>query len=304
MSPLTLTEALEKIDQTFGTDKILSDIDRNFTVRYYTQSEVGYRTYHSKQDCVHMALNEDGVFNTQGYYAQPKTVETHLQSLNAKQVLELGCGKGFNSIFLADRNPETMFTGIDLTPLHIKIAQKKAVDLKNLSFMQGDFNHLPFADGQFDVVFAVECLCHSTNVPRTLAEIYRVLRPGGRLVVFDGYRSAEFENQEASLRTAQKLIEIAMAVQDGMNDINHWLTTSEEMGLTLLEQVDLSSAIKPTVYKLQRLSLRFFMAKPWKRKMVSRFRTYLVRNAIAGLLMPFGLEASIWSYYLTVMERS
>ncbi|MGB3651167.1 MAG: class I SAM-dependent methyltransferase, partial [Rivularia sp. (in: cyanobacteria)] len=256
MSPLTLTEALEKIDQTFGIDKILSDFDRNFMVRYYTQSEIGYRTYHSEQDCVHMALNEDGVFNTQGYYAQPKTVETHLQSLNAKQVLELGCGKGFNSVFLADRNPETMFTGIDLTPLHVKIAQKKAVDLKNLSFMQGDFNHLPFADGQFDVVFAVECLCHSTNVPRTLAEIYRVLRPGGRLVVFDGYRSAEFENQEASLRTAQKLTEVAMAVQDGMNDIDNWSNTSSEVGFKLLESADLSQAIKPTVYRLQQLSAR------------------------------------------------
>ena len=304
MSPLTLTEALEKIDQTFGIDKILSDFDRNFTVRYFTQSEVGYRTYHSEQDCVHMALNEDNIFSPEGYYTQPKTVETHLQSLSAKRVLELGCGKGFNSVFLANRNPETIFTGIDLTPLHVKIAQKKAADLKNLSFMQGDFNHLPFADEQFDVVFAVESLCYSTNVPHTLAEIYRVLRPGGRLVVFDGYRSVNPENLEASLITAQKLTEVGMAVQDGMNDINHWLTTSEEMGLTLLERVDLSSAMKPTLCRLQGLSLKFFMMKPWKRKMVSRFRTYLVRNAIAGLLMPFGLEASIWSYYLTVMERS
>lgn len=303
MTPFTLTEALEKIDQTFGIDKVLNDFDRNFTVRYYTQSEVGYRIYHSEKDCVHMALNEDNIFSPEGYYTQPKTVETHLHSLNAKNVLELGCGKGFNSVFLATRNPEISFTGIDLTPKHIKIAKKKAANLTNLSFVRGDFNNLPFADCQFDIIFAVECLCHSNDLSRTLAEIHRVLRPGGRLVVFDGYRCTDFENREALQKTAQQLTEVAMAVQDGMNNINDWFAISREVGFTLLEGTDLSDSIKPTLYRLQKLSERFFMMKPLKRRLIWRFRTYLVRNAIAGLLLLYTLENDTWKYYLTVMER-
>jgi ubiquinone/menaquinone biosynthesis C-methylase UbiE len=61
-----------------------------------------------------------------------------------KNVLELGCGKGFNSIYLAKRLPETELIGIDITDHHLKIAQKKSRGIENLRFIYGDFHKLDF----------------------------------------------------------------------------------------------------------------------------------------------------------------
>ncbi|MEM7626601.1 MAG: methyltransferase domain-containing protein [Planctomycetota bacterium] len=300
---LSLDQALEQIDRAFGIAKVLRDFDRDHTVRYYTQSEVGYRRIHSKADCVHLALNDGDAFDPAGYGAQPRAVEAQVRELGARDVLELGCGKGFNSLFLAERLPQVSFTGLDLTPRHVARARRKAAGRDNIGFREGDFNALPFGDAQFEVVFAIECLCHSTDVSRTLTEARRVLRPGGRLVVFDGYRGEGFEAQAASVQTAQRLTETAMAVRGGMTSLGRWLDTGQEHGFTLLHQTDHSEAIKPTLRRLQRLSRKYFAWPSWVRWSAQGLRPHLVRNAVAGLLMPFCLETHAFRYHQTVMVR-
>lgn len=302
LSKLTLTEALSRIDQTCNINKILKEFDRDFLVPYYTHSDIGYRTYHSEEDSIHMAINSEDKFDPEGYYTQPKWVEQHIQNLGAKSVLELGCGKGFNSIFLAERNPQTQFVGLDLTPLHIKLARKRAANFSNLTLQVGNFNDIPYEENSFDLVFAVECLCHSTDINQTLRSIKRVLKPGGRVVVFDGYRSYGSEQQTTQWQKAQKLAEIAMAVQGGMNSWQKWLDSADAVGLQLIEERDLSAEVRPTLERLQHISFRFFKLHPLVRKPVWISRHYLVMNAIAGLLMPFCVDAKLAQYSLSVME--
>lgn len=200
MSHLSLTEALSKVRQIFNVNRVLQDFSRDITVPYYTQSEYGYSKFHSQQDCVHLALNEDGIFSEEGYYGQPRTVSAQIQAIGARQVLELGSGKGFNSSFLAQEHPEVQFQGFDLTPLHVSLANKKAAALSNLTFQVGDFNLLPFPDQSFDIIFGVDCLCHAQEAQITLAKIRRVLKPDGRLVVFDGYREPGFDQHQKRCR--------------------------------------------------------------------------------------------------------
>lgn len=102
-SQLSLTDAMSKIDWLFGCEAVLKEFNFDVTIPYYTQSEWGYQIYHSAQDAIHMALNLDGVFNPDGYYAQPRVVAEQICEVNARNVLELGCGKGFNSCFLAQQ---------------------------------------------------------------------------------------------------------------------------------------------------------------------------------------------------------
>ena len=107
---------------------------------------------------------------------------------HGKRILEVGCGKGFNSVYLASQCPARNFVGIDLTPLHVALAQKAGQALANLRFARGNFQQLDFPDHSFDLVFGVETLCHASDVAEVYAELFRVLRPGGRVVIFDGYR--------------------------------------------------------------------------------------------------------------------
>lgn len=303
MKILPLQAALEKIDETFSIQAVMGDFDRNILAQYYKQSERGYRRYHSQGGSIHLALNEDGIFNPAGYYGQPKFVAQQLQAVDAKRVLEVGSGKGFNSEFLAQRHPDVEFVGLDLTPLNVKLAQQKAKSLRNLAFQRGDFNQIPFPDQQFDLVFGVECLCYSLDNHQTLAELYRVLKPGGRLVVFDAYRNPGFETFSEDLQLAASLLEASMAVRQGMNAILAWTEASKKLGFTILENTDITESIYPNVDHLHRLARRYFEANGIMRRLSLFFQKYLVRNAIMALVCPTVLRQGILRYYRTVAER-
>ena len=304
-SQLTLEDAIAKIDNVFGCDAILKELDTDFTISYYTQSEWLYRTYHSSEDAIHMALNPDGVFDPDGYYAQPRLVAEKISELDAKNVLELGCGKGFNSCFLAQQYPAVQFTGIDLTPLHIKIASRKGHKFSNLSFQQGNFNHLNFLDQSFDIVFAFECLCYASPMEIALAEIFRVLRPGGQLIIFDGYRQIKLEKLPKLVQTAIQLTEMSMAVSHGFVEVDNWNTMAQSIGFRVKTIEDISLEVLPTLLKFQKSSMKVFDPS-WKVKiLVSLLPKYLIRNSIAGLLMPliYSTNKESLGYYKFILER-
>ena len=304
-SQLTLEDAIAEIDNVFGCDAILKELDTDFTISYYTQSEWLYRTYHSSEDAIHMALNPDGVFDPDGYYAQPRLVAEKISELDAKNVLELGCGKGFNSCFLAQQYPAVQFTGIDLTPLHIKIASRKGHKFSNLSFQQGNFNHLNFLDQSFDIVFAFECLCYAYPMEIALAEIFRVLRPGGQLIIFDGYRQIKLEKLPKLVQTAIQLTEMSMAVSHGFVEVDNWNTMAQSIGFRVKTIEDISLEVLPTLLKFQKSSMKVFDPS-WKVKiLVSLLPKYLIRNSIAGLLMPliYSTNKESLGYYKFILER-
>ena len=97
--------------------------------------------------------------------------------------------------------------GIDLSANHVGSAEKDAKRLSNLVFEVGDYQQLRFEEASFDAVFAVECLCQASDIRRALGEIFRVLRPGGRLVVIDCFRSAPLDTYAEGLRLATQLVE-------------------------------------------------------------------------------------------------
>ena len=193
------------------------------------------KAFHSSEGAVHMALNFDGKFNTDGYFAQAKIVNEILAKTQPKNVLELGSGKGFNSIFLGKSHQAVEFIGIDLTPTHVEIAKKSGKGLSNVDFTQGNFQEMPFPSENFDLLFEVESVCHATDMRKALSEVYRVLRPGGKAVFFDGFRNyTKAEDVPHNLLVASQLVEGAMAI-DKAWDIKEWLELSSEVGFQTIE---------------------------------------------------------------------
>jgi SAM-dependent methyltransferase len=102
-------------------------------------------------------------------------------------VLEVGCGPGRLSIRLA-RQHGLDVTGLDLDPVMIEQARANANrpgDGRRPSFLVGDVASLAFPDRSFDMVVSTLSMHHWADPAAGLAEIGRVLRPGGRAVVWD-----------------------------------------------------------------------------------------------------------------------
>jgi SAM-dependent methyltransferase len=104
-------------------------------------------------------------------------------------VLEVGCGPGHLSIRLA-REHRLAVTGLDLDPAMIERARANAERARpgaeaSPAFVLGDVASLPFADSSIDLVVSTLSMHHWTEPTKGLAEIGRVLRPGGRALIWD-----------------------------------------------------------------------------------------------------------------------
>lgn len=113
-----------------------------------------------------------------------------LGSINSRsKVLDLGCGVGGTALYIAE-HAGAHVTGITLDPKQVKSAQENAQKRglsKKTNFLAMDFMKLEFPSDSFDVVYAVESACYSYPKEAFLKGIFRVLKPGGRLIIMDGY---------------------------------------------------------------------------------------------------------------------
>ncbi|MFT4027146.1 MAG: methyltransferase domain-containing protein [Novosphingobium sp.] len=100
-------------------------------------------------------------------------------------VLDVACGPGRLSLDLAPHVRSV--TGLDLTPgmLDQARAALAASGLGNVDFVHGDALAMPFADGSFSIVVSSAAFHHFEAPARVLAEMVRVCRPGGRVVISD-----------------------------------------------------------------------------------------------------------------------
>jgi ubiquinone/menaquinone biosynthesis C-methylase UbiE len=130
--------------------------------------------------------------------------------LRGKNVLEASCGHGGGASYLARTLQPQRYTALDLNPAGIRFCkQRHHVD--GLVFVQGDAENLPFEPNTFDAVINVEASHCYPAFPRFLAEVARVLRPGGHLLY------ADFRFQDRQIEWEQALAAAPLQIQRTRN---------------------------------------------------------------------------------------
>jgi ubiquinone/menaquinone biosynthesis C-methylase UbiE len=110
-----------------------------------------------------------------------------------KRVLDVACGTGRTLSLIAETHPDAKLYGLDLSPYYVQEARRTLADVSDVSLVADNAEHMPFSSELFD---AVTCVYLFHELPknarrRVMAEMYRVLRPGGVLVIEDSGQYAE-----------------------------------------------------------------------------------------------------------------
>ena len=119
----------------------------------------------------------------QRHYEAPRL--QRLSQSGAESVLEIGCGQGTGAKIIYDLFSPRKYTGVDLDPRMVRRARNRAGALPNADFREADVASLEFADAAFDLVVDFGILHHVPNWRDALAEVHRVLKPGGEFLFED-----------------------------------------------------------------------------------------------------------------------
>jgi malonyl-CoA O-methyltransferase len=103
----------------------------------------------------------------------------HLGDLAGRRVLDVGCGKGRFARIVKERHPRAEVCGLDLSEKMLRFVPY------GIEACCGSMTALPFVDACFDAAYATESLEHAVEIPVAVAEICRVVKPGGRIVIID-----------------------------------------------------------------------------------------------------------------------
>ncbi len=230
------------------------EFTKNDIVNYYNQTLVHYQVMWGlkKSKGVHFGL----------WYPETKTFHQSITNTNKKiaehvhgganySILDAGCGVGGTSLFLAEKFG-CQVTGITISKAQYGLALENAKEsqLEHLvHFDLGDYSKTGYEDNSFDMVFGLESFCHTANKADVYQEAFRILKPGGKLVMLD-YFKTEKGQEPIHQATLQKWLSCwAISDIDTMQDTMNKFVA---LGFGEVNQESLTPLIQKTMRNMNR----------------------------------------------------
>lgn len=270
---------------------------------YYDQTEVHYRMFWKLDQSLglHYGVWEKDTKNlTEAIRNTNRLLMEMGEVTPSDRVLDAGCGVGGSSIYLA-RQLGCRVTGITLSAKQVRTAQSFAErdgvnDL--VDFQRQDYTRTDFADNFFDVVWAIESMETAADKSAFLREAHRVLKPGGRLLIADCFKTFDYDiNSEKSVQTMFN----GWAIADILT-IGELKKLAGETGFRLLRHRDVSREIRPSVRAIYWASILGMIGT----KLYNLYRraSYFSRiHYKTGLHQYRAYHKGLWSYDFVVLVK-
>jgi arsenite methyltransferase len=133
-----------------------------------------------------LAAQMEIVYSRRDILHRRALVHDALGAVPGDRVLDAGCGPGFYVAETLDRvGPEGSVVGVDASEPMLALAAKRCEGHDNVGFERGDVTALPVESETFDRALSVQVLEYVDDIPAALTELLRVVRPGGRVLIWD-----------------------------------------------------------------------------------------------------------------------
>jgi SAM-dependent methyltransferase len=220
------------------------------------------------------------------------------------RILDMGCGLAATLLSIAKSHPDADLHGITLVPWqleHGRALNQSSASTARMQISLGDYERTGFRASSFDAVYALEssCYAHGANKSAFLQEAHRILRPGGRFVVADGFLGP------GKLRGPQKRICRILCdcwAIETLGEIEAFSREIERIGFRDIVVEQVQACVTPSVFHVPWVTLKFLLTDVvfGKRKM-TRARW---NNVVAPLLLPFvGYPIGPMAYYIVSATR-
>lgn len=213
-----------------------------------------------------------------------------------QRVLDAGCGVGGSSIWLAEQRGAEV---VGITPVASQVARaRRYAGLRGLGdrlrFEQADYTATGFPDASFDVVWALESLCHARDKAAFYREAARLLRPGGRLIIAEYLRAARPLSAAGEQMLHQWLSGWAIGDIDTPDEHTRHAVAA---GLADMRVDDVTEHTRPSLRRLFRMtSLSYPLALALRGL---RLRSRMQHGNVVGALRQYqALERGLWLYGL------
>ena len=250
-------------------------------IKYYTNPETKLGFDYILWGSKHFGFYPTGKADIPEKEAQILHQDLVAKNLDLKEnqtILDAGCGQGVVSTYLAKKYGPKIF-GITLVPFEVERAQARAKNLgvqEKTCYQVMDYSATNFPDNYFDAIYTTETLSHSPDIRKTLKEFFRVLKPSGRIALFEYTLAADEKFSEREKKILDFVIEGSAMM--GLKDFRHDQFTEvvKNARFENVKEQNISENIRPSGYRLYKLSI-------WPYKFVKLFglRKFFI-NTTAG----------------------
>jgi cyclopropane fatty-acyl-phospholipid synthase-like methyltransferase len=266
-------------------------------VDYYDQTWLDYRCFwlNERTLSVHFGYtNEITDDHADSLLNMNRVLADRVGIRKGERVLDAGCGIGGSSFWLAQQRGAQV---VGITPVgsQVALAWRFAARRKltqDVHFEQVDYTHTRFPNGSFDVVWALESLCHAQDKAAFYREAARLLRPGGRLVVAEYMRTARPFGAPGERLLHKWLDGWAIPDLDTPDEHRSSMSTS---GFSDIRIDDVTTHTRPSLHRLYRITRWSYPLAILGR--AAGIRSSVQHGNVLGSLHQYqALERGLWFY--------
>ena len=269
---------------------------------YYNQTEIHYRKHWKLNvaQALHYGLWNKGTKNFSEALLNSNKRIIKLGKINSSQnILDAGCGIGGTANYISKKT-KSKITGISLNQSQLDFAtQFSQKESLNTQFIYSDFCKTPFNNNEFDTVYAIESMCHARNEKEFLQEVYRILKPKGKLIILDYFKPQKLDYK------SQKLLEKWLhkwAIDD--IDVNKdFIEKSKEVGFYEIVNKNINQEIIKSSKRMYRSSFLGAIPSILYNVTHPKVTRFAKTHFKSGYWQYINLKKGNWAYYQLVLEK-